>query len=70
MFGFKRFTSTLKYSITNIILLLSITANSMIFYSEMCEKTVFGVWFILVQLIIILSVSISKLDKYTKMCVG
>ena len=57
MFGFQRFTSNVKYAITIFILLLSITANYMTFYSEIHKKTMFGVWFILVHLIIVLSVN-------------
>ena len=57
MFGFQRFTSSVKYAITTFILILSITANYMTFYSEIHEKTMFGVWFILVHLIIVLSVN-------------
>lgn len=57
MFGFKRFTSSVKYAITTFILILSITANYMTFYSEIHEKTMFGVWFILAHLVIVLSVN-------------
>ena len=58
MFGFQRFTSTVKYAITILILLLFITANYMTFWSELHEKTMFGVWFILVHLIMVLFVNI------------
>ena len=58
MFGFQRFTNTLNYIITNLILLLFSTANYMTFYSEIHEKTMFGVLFIAVHLIIVLSVNI------------
>ena len=57
MFGFQRFTSNVKYAITIFILLLFITANYMTFYGEIHKKTMFGVWFILVHLIIVLSVN-------------
>ena len=58
MFGFQRFTNTLNYIITNLILLLFSTANYMTFYSEIHEKTMFGVLFIAVHLILVLSVNI------------
>ena len=57
MFGFQRFTSNVKYAITSLILLLSITANYMTFYGEIHNKTMFGVWFILAHLVIVLSVN-------------
>lgn len=58
MFGFQRVTDTLNYIIINLILLLFITANYMTFWSELHEKTMFGVWFILVHLIMVLFVNI------------
>lgn len=58
MFGFQRVTDTLNYIIINLILLLFITANYMTFWSELHEKTMFGVLFIAVHLIIVLSVNI------------
>jgi hypothetical protein len=57
MFGFQRFTSNVKYAITSFILLLSITANYMTFYSEIHKKTMFLVWFILAHIVIVLSVN-------------
>lgn len=57
MFGFQMFTSNVKYAITSLILLLSITANYMTFHGEIHNKTMFLVWFILAHLVIVLSVN-------------
>ena len=58
MFGFQKFTGTFNYRGINLIPFLFSTANYMTFYGEIHKKTMFGVWFILVHLIAVLSVNI------------